>query len=72
MELADFHRRSSSPGLKVDRILAELSDADREVLLVALTGDPAEFPSKRLADQLSRSGHPCSNTAVTNWRAQHS
>lgn len=72
MDLADFHRRTSSHGLKIDQILAELSPADREVLLTALTGDPSVFPSKRLADQLTRAGHPCSNTAVANWRAHNS
>lgn len=69
--LDDFSSRRPEPVLKMDRILEQLPEGQREILRTALEGNPSEYPTKTIAHKLTAAGYPCSDSAVTNWRRRN-
>ena len=65
MGIAERLRAPAPPTGRVDQVLAELDDDDRDALLEALVSD---MPTRRLAGILAAEGIRCSDSAITFWR----
>jgi len=74
VDLDMFRRTSTANTLRADQLLAELDRHEPElgaVLRQALSGDPQEFPAKRIATVIRQHGHSLSDTAIKSWRTRH-
>lgn len=56
--------------LRVDEMLAELSEKERDAVEAALR-DPDRVSSSKLETTLGQHGHPVSEGAINTWRDRH-
>jgi len=71
VELEDFAVQHTASQLKIDKILKEMNEETRSVLLTALRGSYDQYPHASVAQGLTKHGYHCSEHAVKSWRKRY-